>query len=1410
MALLSDSQAEFTKDIIDQLSEKDLDNLLKVLGAETQEKPTEISDTYYDLLRLCKIVKFVFDTGCSTTLTMPDVHNMLINQRDSRLSISLAHGKTSVSAAKHGQLISYPIGADAAISQPLKIAVDTVPGLNQSLLSFSEFYEVMGYNVHLAQPYDHVQGSNSNHNFSGMYRRQPDTGDWIDKIPFIYDSVNHQWIVELVISKDGKQAKSLGDILTSRRFRNNKYSRKMSKAMSVSVTDVPTVHALLATLTATAFIGDGQLVVFDEQQIAESDPSAFQDLDLSSPYSVKSGRFRTMTKREIHEALGHFGYLEGCLFCLQVKKSLNRIYKNPRSKHDPRPGYSWHADIVYWSFQGLSVRGYKYHMVLKDSCTDTLEELPLGTRDQAPDKLDDLIEERRNDPRFAQSGYKMFSCFHLDQAGEFMGASMQAVFKKHGINEVHFKDPARKEDAGPAEIAVQQLEIQVKKSMAQTTSPTQYICWHVEHAVKLLNRLPLKRNIYGKTGDGIRPIEQLTNGKINRDDCNAVLEHAEVPGTLALITNRHTKGSDIDDISRCEWGIVLGTQGLSMTDPGHITLFENPYTGTQRATKSFTTMPLAKGQNAWQVLGLMPPGPVAKSAAPRVGDNSHPAVTIVKLPYALKPIDLNESITGLNFHNQQQTGEPVIKMYDYNGCRLMTDNETGEISTGPMAVPAILEQLEITSDPQIDFNSYDYQCTLLQTQPKSFIHREVYQYFEIDADPAGTYMGHVTGHEYVAGTGHQWQIKFPAIGNNQEHVCVYDENEMQNYCVAGDSDGVITATNIERLTDKIEDDYLSLDDFQLFVPKKSVSFTVACDGAGIPKSDRRLYFNWLRDRFGYGPIHSNHPDAIKFDDPFLSDTSDKIDPRGPKFKPGTRFPKPAGPSWLKIKTEHSSLSNLGNSAYVDAKLVRSLYAEVQESLRISEKDTKTLLNHIDIARVEEHDAKFKELDAALADVLNSEGALTMEDINSLDAIQESVDHLNWIQAFNVKAVDDTLKDLIAKHVPENKYLNDAKKIIPPTSAANSLTRDDSPLWDYAMKAEYAEFERLKVHSKPMTLAECRAQGYHMSPVRSHFIFTSKYSVSTDQFVKPKGRFVVDGTPQQMKKEVHYWESYSPAPNTVATRLLQAVACGSRVQKWKIYGVKPDDPKGEVKYKKRFSADVSTAFLHSVLEKWEQFICRLPAGCEVTRPDGTVCEYVIVYRGQYGTPASGFYWTRTRDAWILKNFNTEEIGTVIDTPIVPGTHLEATKQAEILLKERRKLLHQSKAKAEELLTDALLAKDAPITSAPTTQVDMSKCKWKCRQCPLEPCMFIIDNITNGTTSHLLIHVDDIDIVADDEHDVEFILKKMDEEWGITICDPDMLLGVERKLTVEDGYNSTVTKDMSNGTKTAKYVSLQRRA
>ena len=149
--------------------------------------------------------------------------------------------------------------------------------------------------------------------------------------------------------------------------------------------------------------------------------------------------------------------------------------------------------------------------------------------------------------------------------------------------------------------------------------------------------------------------------------------------------------------------------------------------------------------------------------------------------------------------------------------------------------------------------------------------------------------------------------------------------------------------------------------------------------------------------------------------------------------------------------------------------------------------------------------------------------------------------MSWITAFNAKKVDSELQELIDKYVPNNKYVDATGKIVPPVSVAQALQREDAPLWKYGMKVEQRQFDKLGVHSKPMTLPECRELGYDTSPVRSHYIFDSKYSVATDKFIKPKGRFVVDGTPHQMKAQEHYWETYSPAPNTIATRFLQAIA-----------------------------------------------------------------------------------------------------------------------------------------------------------------------------------------------------------------------------------------------------------------------------
>ena len=73
----------------------------------------------------------------------------------------------------------------------------------------------------------------------------------------------------------------------------------------------------------------------------------------------------------------------------------------------------------------------------------------------------------------------------------------------------------------------------------------------------------------------------------------------------------------------------------------------------------------------------------------------------------------------------------------------------------------------------------------------------------------------------------------------------------------------------------------------------------------------------------------------------------------------------------------------------------------------------------------------------------------------------------------------------------------------------------------------------------------RQKGYKQRPVRSHFNFDSKYDICTGNFLKPKARWVVQGGPTQMTKGVHYFQSYSLAPSTMTTRMMQSIACGDR-------------------------------------------------------------------------------------------------------------------------------------------------------------------------------------------------------------------------------------------------------------------------
>ena len=205
-----------------------------------------------------------------------------------------------------------------------------------------------------------------------------------------------------------------------------------------------------------------------------------------------------------------------------------------------------------------------------------------------------------------------------------------------------------------------------------------------------------------------------------------------------MVPRKSSKGSDLTAIDRCDWMIALGNKG-------HLTEFLCPYSGRTRHSKSFTCFKLSPGQNAWHFLGR--PSPlIPKSCLPRQSEMDNPCCTIVVLPFDLEPMDTNPVIDGLLQSDMPLAGQPKIHNFDHSGRLLLTDPTTGEIvNSGQTAVPELLRLLEVTRNPNIDFDSPEYQLHLLKTSPKIFIGRDVYQYF-VDAHPPGVYHGKILSH----------------------------------------------------------------------------------------------------------------------------------------------------------------------------------------------------------------------------------------------------------------------------------------------------------------------------------------------------------------------------------------------------------------------------------------------------------------------------------------------------------------------------------------------------------------------------------------------------------------------------------------------------------------------------------------
>ena len=77
-------------------------------------------------------------------------------------------------------------------------------------------------------------------------------------------------------------------------------------------------------------------------------------------------------------------------------------------------------------------------------------------------------------------------------------------------------------------------------------------------------------------------------------------------------------------------------------------------------------------------------------------------------------------------------------------------------------------------------------------------------------------------------------------------------------------------------------------------------------------------------------------------------------------------------------------------------------------------------------------------------------------------------------------------------------------------------------------------------------------------------------------------------------------------------------------------------------------------------------------------------------------------------------------------------------------------------------------------------------WKCTKMRFDPCLFKIIS-PEGNVTFLLVHVDDCDLISQVASDSALIIAAYDKRFGITICDPHFLLGIQREIVTKDGVN-----------------------
>ena len=548
-----------------------------------------------------------------------------------------------------------------------------------------------------------------------------------------------------------------------------------------------------------------------------------QKLDISpTVYNIKFGEEsaivsakRNLKKEKKRQPIALFSATHGHLGCqnsncpICVRKMGNKVklQNTPNcSMKERKRGFRWRLDTC--TFDQRNFEGEKYAFILRDSASDAFEIMHGIYRNDFLLQFKQWVYKIRSDPRMQGESHVIVSMVKTDFDGVWRDDAKEFQKEIESLGVIFdYAAPERKE--GGTESNVNIFEQTVKAILMERNLPGQWWGQASRDAAFLLNRFPTSAKLVSPDGDAIRPLEYLTGGVVSRRQIDRELDAYVTLGTLCLVHNEGTKGSQL--AAKVKYGVSYGMIGA-------INRFKCPFVGSIFRSASYTIVGLPSHISYAQFLGL--PEMSNRNCMPKAVDLKIDSTLICKLP------------------------TPREWQRDILRDIVFTDKKNGVVKDD--------SKFYIARKSENGLQERDYSLT-----DKEYVGRHVEKFYE----GHGKFKGEITGHDIDRDTGDSiWEVTY-----EDGDIGCYNHPQLMTMLMPTTHVPTKNILKIDSSPPGVNFDFDKSENDE-YVTKSTDTFQEACLRLKIDPAHHKIYHDWLpkhvTDKIKY-PFLKGHKNNIK-------------------------------------------------------------------------------------------------------------------------------------------------------------------------------------------------------------------------------------------------------------------------------------------------------------------------------------------------------------------------------------------------------------------------------------------------------------------------------------------------------------------------------------------------------------------